>query len=69
MKLNKNKSGIFKIQKKKSKITFLNKKTNQKESIKIRGIPLIDNYKYLGITLDSSLTMNTSIRKLKETCH
>jgi len=62
--MNKKKSGIFKIQKRKSGNTFFNKRTGIKQFITIRNVPILHEYKYLGITLDNSLTLNNQLKIL-----
>ena len=57
MKLNKSKSGIMMHGKKGKKL---------KVEKKIRGIPVVEEYKYLGIWIDKNLTMNKHLAYINE---
>ena len=57
MELNKKKSGILQINKCKNKTWKI---TN------IQGIPVVNQYKYLGITLDSALSLDCHVKKVNE---
>ena len=57
MELNRKKSGILQINKSKKKMWKI---TN------IDGIPVVNQYKYLGVTLDNALSLAYHVQKVSE---
>jgi len=56
------------INKKKTKILIIHKRKGSKNNInkEVRGIEIVDSYKYLGIELDSTLSLHGYIRQLEK---